>query len=339
MKIKTIISAVFIALITISAGWSQETNKFKTFDQLDTLAMNLIDADSAGQAIDLLIMHRDQFPAKDFEISSWVANLCVDNGDHDKAMAIWEDGHQKGYFYLLNPRMPRYKALESDERFKNICDNDSQLRREALKDSKTIYQAIMPGGFLPDKKYPMLIVLHGGGSTIERAQKNWKSDKLSNECITVFIQSYLHYDTKTFGWRGSDTTARNDIQNIYNELIAKYPVDTDRVIIGGISAGGFMAFDIMANNVIPIKGVLGVCPGKPRELDSTMAAGSNDRGVRVFMVAGETDFYTDRQKEMANIFDAVGLPYEYHIVEGLGHDYPDNFESWIDRGIEYIFNA
>jgi predicted esterase len=332
-----IISALFMTFLYLTV--SAQTAKFSSYDEYYEEVNRLETEKSYDQALKLVGSVKNQFPDRQFEISQEFIYLYTKTEQFEKCFEIWEEGHRKGYFYFINTRMPRYAPFLEFERFTAIVEADAKLREEALAKSRTIYEVETPVGYSKENNYPLLIVLHGGGSSIERARKKWKSEKLGQEYILAFVQSYLHYDYKTFGWRSYDPRAREDLKRCYDEIIKAYSVDTSMLVIGGISAGGTAAFDIAFNQILPVRGLIGICTGKPDEFDSTRVRASKTAGLKVIIMGGEKDYYLPHQEEMVAVFKAVGLSYRFDVIAGMGHEYPQDFSSRLDSALKFVADS
>lgn len=337
------IGTLIICMICLSASpvllhaenqATEEERYQKIEDSLDVL----YDLEKYDEAIELIHEVCGELPEYDYELSNSLTIFYRATKQYEKCIEVWEKGHKKGYFYGILPSR-RYDPFKGYKRFADIMKEDTRLRELATENSKSIVEVFTPREMMPDKQYPLLIVLHGGGSSNERAKEQWKSDMLDKDYIVGFIQSYFCMSLNTYGWRLSDPRTHEDIRTIYKDLIAKYPVDLSHVVIGGISAGGSAAIDISMNEIIPTAGFIGVCPGMPEEFDSEKAEALQKKGFRAYIIGGEKDFYLERQNQMAEIFKEANLPYKQEVIEGMGHQYPDNFSSWIDSALQFIFDA
>jgi predicted esterase len=183
---------------------------------------------------------------------------------------------------------------------------------------------------------PLFLALHGSGGSLGAAEKNWRSEKLENGFIVAYIQSYLHYGMKSYGWRRNDPRAREDIQSLFAQIVEENPVDLNRVVIGGLSAGGGVAIDVSLNGVVPTAGFIGVCPNKPDEFDRMKVRAARERGVKGVIVSGKGDFYLPLQKEMVKTFKKEHFPHEFFVIKDLGHSLPEKFPHFIDRALDYI---
>lgn len=99
-----------------------------------------------------------------------------------------------------------------------------------------------------------------------------------------------------------------------------------------------MAFDLAINNIIPVAGVFGVCPGKPQDFEPASINAAGRKNVRAYILGGKSDFYLPSQNEMAEAFKTSGLKYEQVVIEGLGHDYPEDFSRWIDTALDFLID-
>lgn len=330
-------ASVAIAVVGIgSVAVAVESEDTTGFDQIEQRLENLNDTEKFVEALALLDSVTGNYPLYEFEITNWRARLYLNSHQYERAMAVWSAGHDRGFFYLLHPRLPIYKEVAQLERFAALYSVDSAFRAQALKESKSISEVVLPEGYDAAKEYPLLIALHGGGSTIERARRHWIPGAWQPDIIVMLVQSYRHYDLKHFGWRPGDERTYREMRDIFDKARAEYSIDTSQVLIGGVSAGGSMAIDIALKQIVPVIGVVGVCPGKPASLTDSAAVALGRTGFRAFMVAGETDYYRARQDSMMVVFDAADLEYDFHEIPDLGHNYPPDFSTWLDRALDYI---
>jgi predicted peptidase len=215
-----------------------------------------------------------------------------------------------------------------------------RLREEAITKSKTIDESITPQSYNPQEKYPLLIVLHGGGSSIKKEKKHWISERLKNEFVIVFIQSYLYYDMSSYGWLIADERARNDLRSCFNEIKDRYHIDTNKVIIGGISAGGYTAMDITINNIFPTNGFIAICPDVTADdFKMNNIKKAKQLGIRGVIISGENDYNINDQKQLLEKFNEVEFHYKFEMVIGMGHEYPKDFEARIDSAIKYFLGC
>ncbi len=197
------------------------------------------------------------------------------------------------------------------------------------------YRVITPDNYDPDKGYPLLLVLHGENSTLEDMIPHFQLDKYRGDYLLGFLQS-TERSMFGFTWQNGTEKDWQEIEYCYRHIIDEYSVDADRVIIGGFSAGGTMAIDIMLNEVIPVLGFVAGCPGKPTDLNAAALQRAAKAGKKGVIIAGEKDYCLNEQREMAHAFQNAGFKYLYTVIPGIGHRPPDNLPRLLDKAVEFI---
>jgi tetratricopeptide (TPR) repeat protein len=318
----TFISILFFLLLSCHL---ETISDFKSVQQKLSL---LKKQNNYEEAIKFLHKNSEKIPENEFEISKELAFLYGKIGRYEKSFEIWQEGHRKGFFYGIFPHFPVYEPFKNYDNFKFIVKEDMRIRKDALDKSKIKYEVILPIDYDSQKLYPLMIILHGGGSTIEKAKLNWKSGILNRDYIQVFFQSYLFYDMKSFGWGIADQKARKEIKQSYHEILQEFNVDRNIIITGGISAGAYTAMDLALNNIIQVKGFIAVCPDiEMKDFDVQKIVEAGRIGMKGIIISGENDYSLKRQKEIVDIFKDVQFPHQFHVIPNMGHEYPDHFED------------
>ncbi len=315
-----------------------KNDEYSSFIEVEQKLFELIESENHQEAIDLLEEVAEKFPEHDYEVRSYFGVIYAHKGDYEKCLDIWEAGVEDGYFFEIDPQMEIFEPFKKRVRFEAIAARNEALRVAALKGSRSRVKVLMPAKE-QGEDYPLLIALHGGGSSMAWAERYWRSNRLQKGFIVAFIQSYLHDGMKSYDWRRFDPRARHDIQELYDDIVAQYPVDVSQVVIGGVSAGGVMAIDVSINGVIPTAGFIGVCPDKPTEFDKLKVRMAREKGIKGVIIGGEDDDNLPYQKEMVRVFRYEHFPHEFIIVPGMGRSYPSNFSKKIDHAVEYILGA
>jgi poly(3-hydroxybutyrate) depolymerase len=98
--------------------------------------------------------------------------------------------------------------------------------------TKSFYMLHVPGGYKPDKRYGLILFLHGSGGRAEGAVGTFGMalDKgyllMSPETIA---QDRMAWDPEADG---------DNIVEMTEEILRVYSIDRDRILVGGFSAGG-----------------------------------------------------------------------------------------------------
>jgi predicted esterase len=311
----------------------------KTYEQLIKQVTELEESDNIEEATALLADALEKFPDEGYPITEKLGELYTQTQQYEKALEIWAYGAARGFFYCHNPGWPIYEPYTEFEQFEALVEKDRQLREEAIKIAQTQFEVVTPQNYASDQQYPLLLVFHGGNSRINMAKPYWNSEQLNNGFLVAFIQSYLHYGMDKFGWKRSDQRAWDDIKNGFAEITKQYSVDTANVFTGGISAGGLVAIEMALTGTLDVSGFIGVCPVIPGEdiLNSESVAMAKENGQRAVIISGEEDTYTGPQaQKMADAFEEAGFSHQLVIVPEMGHEYPDDFATYLDAALAYL---
>ena len=162
------------------------------------------------------------------------------------------------YFFLLMGLLFAFNLMAGDK--------NSFLKRQFTTSDgyKLNYRILYPENYSPDKKYPLLLFLHGAG---ERGNDNEKQlfhggDMLSSHenrskypCIILAPQcpendywvDYTHPETgmkRTYPENPAPSKQIKAVKELLDSYIAKDIVDTKRISVFGLSMGGMGRFDL-----------------------------------------------------------------------------------------------
>ncbi len=173
-----------------------------------------------------------------------------------------------------------------------VSENDFKPISYQADGLTTPYRFYAPPGLQAKVKYPLIIFLHGHGERgtdnhaqlAGECQGSWeflsKKNQDKQKCFFIAPQT-----TVEVAW--TDPKRTTQLAAIITELIAKNPIDADRIYLTGISGGGFGTFAMLAHHpellacAIPQSG--GGCGGYEKYKDMPLwcfhAADDNVVGV------------------------------------------------------------
>jgi predicted peptidase len=175
------------------------------------------------------------------------------------------------------------------------------------------YLLYTPPGYGEDKakKWPLIIFLHGSGEMgddVQKVKKNGLPHELESKHDFPFLcispQSHVR------GWQVDALNA------LLDDALTRYQVDEDRVILTGLSMGGFGAWDWGGSNPERFAAVVPVC-----------GAGSPIRAralkyVPVWAFHGENDPRVPLawQESLVKILQETGGQVKWTVYPGVGHN-------------------
>ncbi|MFA8436853.1 MAG: hypothetical protein ACEPOZ_20285 [Marinifilaceae bacterium] len=308
---------------------------FKNYEQLDDSVMVFYQNEQWGKAIQLLEKHMNQFPEKQYE-SEWaliVLHTCAKQ--YSEALKVIKKGNEKNNWYGISPDSELFKPLQKLEGYASIIAKNNHLKQLAKEKSKPQSIIDLPSNYTHDRKYPLFIALHGWGEDVPFFKKFWHSELLKKEYIVLFVQSSQVANMKGFAW--TDTKlAQKEITNAYRDILDKYAINENQVIIGGFSQGASTSLNLCLQNRIPVRGFISLCPGKPESFTPDLVKEMNNRKLRGVILTGEFDNSLEQQKEMMAQFKSLDFPCSFTIEKNISHWFPDDLNKKIEEGISYI---
>ncbi|WP_454801709.1 carboxylesterase family protein [Mucilaginibacter phyllosphaerae] len=210
------------------------------------------------------------------------------------------------------------------------------------------YRILFPKKFDPNKKYPLVIVLHGAGergndndAQIKYGPKLFLNDTIRQNypAIVVFPQcptnSYwanVKVDTSATGKRifhfqegGDPTRAMTMLLGMVDQMLDKPFISKKQVYIGGLSMGGMGTFEILRRKPNTFAAAFTICGG-----DNTNNVKKYAKKVPLWVFHGLKDSVVpfDHSQVMVDALKAAGADPKFTI-------YPnDDHNSWDDAFAE-----
>ena len=276
-------------------------------------------------------------PMVKYKVSQYLGYYLSEQGEYDKSVFLWNLMHKEGLvlpFTIENGARPGYlsKYLKKDEFQKFIAKNEALKKQEAEK-CKAEYFVCLPKDYNPDRIYPTVIVLHGGTGDFYSTYMYWESQIIREKFIAVYPQGrqFEGSYSRRYGENGIE-----DIKHVYEQVVQKYSVDTNRVILAGQSAGGYLSIRL-SYEAIPVKGLFLAFPVKPHDFDEGKAQLLYEKGIGVVMIRGEKDeTFRERQIELATLLDSANVNFREKVYPELGHGFPEDFSEQLDIGLRVL---
>jgi predicted esterase len=198
--------------------------------------------------------------------------------------------------------------------------------RSAIDDTLQPYSVCVPADYDPAKKYPLLVMLHGSGMT-DRGFLEGTRVMIPDEFIAIAPSG------RGISHCYCPPEAQMDIQEAIEDVTRCYAIDTERVVLGGFSMGGYgvyrthyetpgkyYALVAMSGRVRldPDWGIADAPDFLQEEALQTLV------GVPLFIFHGQQDrnVPVDDVLTLVEKLRAAGSPVEVHLEAGAGHAIP-----------------
>ena len=234
-------------------------------------------------------------------------------------------------FLLIVLMLPFSILAQSKEDFK---------REHFVKDGDTLkYRILFPKDFSEDKKYPVLLFLHGAGgrgddneSQLIHGSELFLKNQEKFPAIVIFPQApkedywakvEVNRDTVPFRFifknEEESTKSLKLVMGLMENLLTKDFVNKDRVYVGGLSMGGMGTYEIIYKRPEMFTAAFVICGGA-----DPIIAKAYPKGFNIWIFQGEKDDVVppEYSKAMARAINTNGGNAKLSL-------YPnDNHNSW-----------
>jgi predicted esterase len=217
-------------------------------------------------------------------------------------------------------------AVEADrDPFVKATGTLRRAYRSALDDSLQPYSLRVPATLEPGRRYPMVVSLHGSG----------QDDRAGIPPVGFPPEDWFVLAPKGRGISNcySGDHAQVDLREALEDVLARYPVDPERLVLAGFSMGGYGVYRTHVENpkrykaLVVLSGAPDLGPqwlgeSHPNFLDAT--ALGPFRGIPMFIVHGTEDRNCPYAKAVQVVegLKAVGAEVTFVPEEGRGHEGP-----------------
>lgn len=303
----------------------------KGMDQIELAIIN----GRHEEALQLIKEGEARFPEKEFGFDFLRAVAFGFLGRQAEGLTIWKKGHGNGYFFNINPEHPWYRNYKNTNGFEEILKKDGLNKKKFNESSKLRYDVVLPEDFDAEKSYPVLFVFHGGGCNIPVEKSRWHNPSLVENWITVYLQSHCYITSEACIWI-NDRQTREELLKVYQELSSKYSFKDGQIIAGGMSNGGMMALQVAFKDLIEVNGFIVNCPVVPDSITRELVKRAKKQNKRGVIITGSKDWSLKNQKDLKALMDEESFPSTMEVIEGMGHDTPEDFAERVDRALMFF---
>ncbi len=279
-----------------------------------------------------------RFSEKESETSYWIACLQCRLGDPEEGLRTLQDALKNGHWWSKRwlTQDPDLEPLRDRHLFQEIVAESRRRHEEAQARTKPELLVLPPESYEQKGAFPLLIALHWLGGTAEEFAPYWEPAKKAGFLLALPQSSQVATEDG-FGWDDREQ-AQKEIETHWEQLNRSYSIDHERVILAGASQGGRLAIEIaLAGNILPCQGFIAVVPAihEPEKL-AARAEKAAEHGLRGWILTGEHDRFRPGGERLCELLRKMGIPCELTVVPGVGHDFPDDFETRLSVAIRFI---
>jgi predicted esterase len=310
-----------------------ETDEFfrRTREMMDRYEQG----DYAG-ALALTLRIAAEFPEQRGRTSFWRICLLTRTKEIPAALQVFAEALEAGWWWSetqlrRDPDLEPLQGLPEFERLVALSEEKHTAAQAAAKPETLVREP--PAGTA--RPYPLLIALHGQGSTAEADLAHWEAGCARGWLVAALQSAQLAWPG-AYAWDDRDA-AQRQVLGQFEALCAGYPVERSRVIVGGFSQGAALAIRLVLNGSLPARGFLSIVPGMIDQELLTEWAGVRRAGpVRGYLVSGGKDPRYAFFQQVCETLPQYGVPCRIEDHPEMSHEFPPDFEHSLDEALKFI---
>lgn len=190
------------------------------------------------------------------------------------------------------------------------------------------YSLYVPEYYSPDRRWPLVVALHGGSGHGADFLWSWVADARSSGFLLASPSSL----DRTWSLRQVAADA-GQLNSMLSRISESYNVDPDRILLTGISDGGTYAMLLSIVHQSPFTHFAPVAAAVHVLLTREGAIAAPVQGLRIYQVHGARDwmFPVAHARAAAAALKKAGAESIYHEIGDLSHNYPRDENEAIVR--------
>ena len=205
-----------------------------------------------------------------------------------------------------------------------------QLRKYFFEQAKKEmpYSLYLPKGYDKAKKYPLMVALHGLGSSHWQIIRYPGLTKLAQEHDYIVVAPMGYNSSGWYGSRGQSSRrskpqnlgelSEKDVMNVLQIVRDEFSIDKERIYLMGHSMGGGGTWHLGMKYPELWAGLAPLAPAPPRNISDL----SKIKNTPVIVVCGDEDGLVRSARVWVSRMKALKMNYEYIEVKGGGHIRP-----------------
>ena len=193
------------------------------------------------------------------------------------------------------------------------------------------FSLYVPEYYTPERAWPLVMALHGGGGNGRRFLWSWLRDARSYGAILVAPTA----TGETWALMGEDTDTPN-LARILDSVRGRWNIDPTKLLLTGLSDGGTYCYVTGFESGSPFTHLAPVA-ATFHPMMAEMADAKRLQGLPIYLVHGRLDwmFPVQGARQTRDALLAAGADVTYRELQDLSHCYPREMNahilSWLDR--------
>ena len=310
---------------------------YKVNPEIFNTAYDLYLQGEVQQGYDLLTAAAPNHPEYAQRIYEWRFDMAAKMGKPELAEEILERALDAGFFYgeFALRKDDDLQMMQGRPRFESLVERSYLMLYRAQQLARPLLKVINEGN--ADRgKTSLLMALHGNNSSIDRFEGYWDGLK-GTDWLAALPQSSQVNGKDIYVWNDQELAER-ELTAHYQALTRGRVIDPTQTIMAGFSKGGHAVIQAAFKQIFPIAGFIAIAPYIP-DIDAMMGLlklGESERLRGYFLLGGEDTSCTPGATRLYEELVKRGVPCGVEVFPGLGHEFPQDFNTALQRAIQSI---
>ncbi len=225
----------------------------------------------------------------------------------------------------------------NDLKLTDVMEAKTYSNSDISKKMELPYRIYVPNSYSESEKYSLLIHIHGAGergsdNTAQIAQNDQTAlirrvisdKKFGEQFIIIAPQCPVNNIWVTMNWSSGTYSIEETPQTIpmkllvsllNDEILKNYSVDTRRIYVTGLSAGGYATWDLICRYPDMFAAAIPVCGG----CDVSYAEAIKDIPIRIYHSSDDTIVSDTGSRGMFNELRKLGADVDFFDTKPWGH--------------------
>lgn len=305
------------------------------------LFRQLIAADRAGdytRAIVLAEQAADRFPERARQTLHWRICLTAGSGKQEQSLQLLREALNHGYCYPPSAleQEPDLTSLRDLAAFKELLEVNNERFAEIQAHARP--ELLIIPSAQQATSYPLLIALHGNSSNARDTSAYWAGIPAQGWLLALPQSSQLIGPGECI-WDNREQGS-SEVREHLAALTSTYPIDQERVVLGGFSSGGSLAIWLAVHQSRKTRGFIALGPtltAAELEAVTTLFDAHTPVGLRGSIIVGEEDTWSlETSRKIAKLMQTHDLSCQLEILPGLDHSYPPHFAQSVAQRLAFV---
>ena len=189
----------------------------------------------------------------------------------------------------------------------------------------------VPAGYTPDRSFPLLVALHGGGSSAVAFHDLWRPLTQANGYLLATPQGEER-GPDGIGYRWGPN-AHDSVRRSIDVILRTVNVDRSAIFLAGFSQGGHLTYALAQSHPRAFAGIAAI--GVGYDLPNATAA-ETFHNMRVYIGHGELEPGLEDVRDLADSLRAEGCDIELAVYRDTGHGMPQPISSELERILRFL---